>query len=100
MCKHLSLNGISDSVDAWHTCLPVIIDDNLSTVIHSNSSVLEGKSAGEGVSANAYKYDIYIKLRLSFVLSVLQVQLDALLSIVDTRSGSSIEHEFNPLLFQ
>ena len=98
--EHLTLNGVTDGVDRWSTCLPVVIDSNLTTVVHDDTSVLEAKSTSVGVSANANENDINIELRLRVVLSVNNVQLDTLLSIVDTASGSRVKHEFNSLLLQ
>ena len=98
--KHLTLDGVTDSIDGWCTCLPMVIDFNLTTVVHDDSRVFEAKSTSIGVSANANENDINIELRLRVVLSVNNVQLDTLLSIVDTASGSRVKHEFDSLLLQ
>ena len=98
--EHLTLDGVTDSIDGWCTCLPMVIDFNLTTVVHDDSRVFEAKSTSIGVSANANENDINIELRLRVVLSVNNVQLDTLLSIVDTASGSRVKHEFDSLLLQ
>lgn len=78
----------------------MVIDDNLSTVIHSNSSVFETKSASESVSANADQHDIGVELRLTVILGVCNVQFDTLGFIVYTGCGSCVHHKLNALLLQ
>ena len=56
--KHLSLDSVTNSVDGWNFSLPVVVDNDLATVVHGHTSVLKAETASEGVSANANKDDI------------------------------------------
>ena len=78
----------------------MIINDNLTTVVLFNTSILESKSTSEGVSSNADKHNINIKLALCAILGVLQVQMDTLLFVVDSGLASRVEHEFDSLLLE
>ena len=78
----------------------MIINDNLATFVLFNTSILESKSTSEGVSSNADKHNINIKLALCAILGVLQVQMDTLLFVVDSALASCVEHEFESLLLE
>ena len=78
----------------------MIINDNLTTFVLFNTSILESKSTSEGVSSNADKHNINIKLALCAILGVLQVQMDTLLFVVDSALASCVEHEFESLLLE
>ena len=65
-----------------------------------NSSVLEAKTASEGVSSDGDEADIDIKGALFAILSVLKVELHTVLSAVNTGGDFSVHVELQALFLK
>ena len=100
MGKHLSLDSVTDTIDVWYLCLPVVVDDNLTTIIHLDSSFLESETASEGVSSDTDEDDVDIEDGLSTVLGANQVKLDTILFVVHSRSDLGVHFEGDALLLE
>ena len=91
--KHLALDYITNAVDVRHMRLPMVIDDDLTTLIHLNASVLKAKPICEGTTTDADQTNINIKFSLLIRLRVLNVQTHSTSFVVDARIYSRIKHE-------
>lgn len=81
MCEHLTFDGVSDSVDAWHLGLPVVVGVDNSSVVDGYSGLFELETSSEGVTSDRDKDDVGFKC-LCLAIFTLDVDGAALFAVV------------------
>ena len=99
MCEHLTFDGVSDSVDARHFGLPVVVGVDNSSVVGSHASLFELEASSEGVASDRDEDDVGFK---SLLLAIFAFDVDgaALFAVVLTVKDFSAELKVDALLLE
>ena len=98
MSEHGSAHDISDSVDVWDIGLQVVIDLNLTALIHGDTSLIQAESFG--VRFAPHTDQTIIPCKLYFLTFFIQCRYSHLITICSDPLYLMRQEEFNALFLE